>query len=34
VHSIMYDDVIIAYGDVIFAEHVRKPLINFKGSRG
>lgn len=34
VHSIMYDDVIVSYGDVIFDEHVLKPLINFKGSIG
>ena len=33
-HSIMYDDVIVSYGDVIFDEHVLKPLINFKGSIG
>ena len=33
-HSIMYDDVIVSYGDVIFDEHVLQPLINFKGSIG
>ena len=32
--SIMYDDVIVSYGDVIFDEHVLQPLINFKGSIG
>ena len=30
--SIMHDDIIISYGDVIFDEHVLQPLINFKGS--
>ena len=33
-HSIMYDDVIVSYGDVIFDEHVLQPLINFKGLIG
>ena len=28
--TIMYDDIIIAYGDVIFDEHILQPLINFK----
>ena len=32
--SIMHDDIIISYGDVIFDEHVLQSLINFKGSIG
>ena len=32
--SIMRDDVIVSYGDVIFDEHVLQPLINFKGLIG
>jgi len=28
--TIMYDDIIVAYGDVIFDEHILQPLINFK----
>jgi len=32
--SIMHDDIIISYGDVIFDEQVLQSLINFKGSIG
>ena len=32
--SIMHDDIIISYGDVIFDEHVLQSLINFSGSIG
>jgi len=32
--SIMHDDIIISYGDVIFDEHILQSLINFKGSIG
>jgi len=32
--SIMHDDIIVSYGDVIFDEHVLQSLINFKGSIG
>ena len=32
--SIMHDDIIISYGDVIFDEQILQSLINFKGSIG
>ena len=32
--SIMHEDLIISYGDVIFDEQILQPLINFKGSIG
>ncbi|NWK01774.1 phosphocholine cytidylyltransferase family protein [Marine Group I thaumarchaeote] len=32
--SIMHDDIIVSYGDVIFDEHILQSLINFKGSIG
>ena len=32
--SIMYDDIIVSYGDVIFDEQILQPLIDFKDSIG